>query len=58
MELHHKKHHQAYVTNYNAALEKLADAEVRAGGPSRARLCTANSPWQKQDMAISLPAER
>jgi superoxide dismutase len=29
MELHHKKHHQAYVTNYNAALGKLADAEVR-----------------------------
>jgi superoxide dismutase len=29
MELHHKKHHQAYVTNYNAALHKLHDAEVR-----------------------------
>lgn len=29
MELHHKKHHQAYVTNFNAALEKLAAAEVR-----------------------------
>lgn len=28
MELHHKKHHQAYVTNFNAALEKLAAAEV------------------------------
>ncbi|XP_037032275.1 superoxide dismutase [Mn], mitochondrial [Bradysia coprophila] len=26
MELHHKKHHQAYVTNYNAAEEQLADA--------------------------------
>lgn len=30
MELHHKKHHQAYVTNFNAALSKLAEAEVRA----------------------------
>ena len=27
MELHHKKHHQAYVTNLNAALEQYAAAE-------------------------------
>jgi len=27
MELHHKKHHQAYVNNLNAALEKYAAAE-------------------------------
>lgn len=26
MEIHHSKHHQAYVTNYNAALEKLKTA--------------------------------
>ena len=26
MELHHKKHHQTYVNNYNAAEEKLLDA--------------------------------
>jgi superoxide dismutase, Fe-Mn family len=26
MELHHSKHHQAYVTNYNAAKEQLDDA--------------------------------
>ncbi|KAM1126348.1 hypothetical protein ACFX2B_041040 [Malus domestica] len=26
MELHHKKHHQAYITNYNKALEQLHDA--------------------------------
>src|SRR5690625_4668688 len=26
MELHHSKHHQAYVTGANAALEKMAEA--------------------------------
>lgn len=29
MELHHKKHHNTYVTNLNACLEKYADAESR-----------------------------
>ncbi|TYZ68350.1 hypothetical protein PybrP1_012568 [[Pythium] brassicae (nom. inval.)] len=27
MQLHHQKHHQAYVTNYNAAREQFAEAE-------------------------------
>ncbi|KAJ0399073.1 hypothetical protein P43SY_008693 [Pythium insidiosum] len=27
MQLHHQKHHQAYVTNYNVALEQHAEAE-------------------------------
>lgn len=26
MEIHHKKHHQTYVNNYNAAEEKLGNA--------------------------------
>jgi superoxide dismutase len=30
MQLHHKKHHQAYVTNLNVALEKYADAEKKS----------------------------
>jgi Fe-Mn family superoxide dismutase len=29
LELHHKKHHAAYVTGANAALEKLAEARAR-----------------------------
>jgi Fe-Mn family superoxide dismutase len=29
MELHYKKHHQAYVTNLNAALEKAHEAEAK-----------------------------
>ena len=29
MELHHKKHHQAYVTNLNKALEQYAEAEQK-----------------------------
>ena len=34
MELHHKKHHQAYVSNLNAALEKAADAEAKGDLPA------------------------
>jgi len=29
MELHHSKHHQAYVNNYNAAMEKMANAVAK-----------------------------
>ena len=29
MELHYKKHHQAYVNNANTALEQLAEAEAK-----------------------------
>ena len=31
MELHHGKHHQAYVTNLNAALEKYPDLQSKSG---------------------------
>ncbi|KAM7499444.1 hypothetical protein LguiA_023858 [Lonicera macranthoides] len=32
MKLHHQKHHQTYITNYNRALEHLDDAMSRGGG--------------------------
>lgn len=31
MQLHHQKHHNAYVTNLNAALEKYEQAEAKRG---------------------------
>lgn len=33
MQIHHQKHHQAYVTNYNKALEQL-DAAIAKGDAS------------------------
>lgn len=29
MQLHHAKHHNAYVTNFNIAVEKYAEAEAK-----------------------------
>ena len=30
MQIHHSKHHAAYVNNYNIAEEKLADAQAKS----------------------------
>jgi Fe-Mn family superoxide dismutase len=38
MQIHHGKHHQAYVTNLNAALEKHPTCRARAS-----RICVAAS---------------
>ncbi|GAB4827691.1 aspartate--tRNA ligase msd1, variant 2 [Ancistrocladus abbreviatus] len=38
MQLHHQKHHQTYVTNYNKALEQLAKAMTIGDAPTIAKL--------------------
>lgn len=38
MELHHDKHHAAYVTGANTALEKMADARANGDGAAAAKL--------------------
>lgn len=35
MELHHSKHHQTYVNSYNAALEKLEEAQSKSDIPTQ-----------------------
>ena len=46
MELHHSKHHQAYVTGANAALEAMAEA--------RAQENFGNLPKLQKDLAFNL----
>ncbi|KAL3732458.1 hypothetical protein ACJRO7_029173 [Eucalyptus globulus] len=41
MQLHHQKHHQAYVTNYNKALEQLHDAMSKGDAPAVVKLQSA-----------------
>lgn len=41
MELHHQKHHQAYVTNYNKALEQLEGAIAKGDASAVVKLQSA-----------------
>ena len=41
MQLHHQKHHQAYITNYNKALEQLEDAIAKGDSSSVVKLQSA-----------------
>jgi len=41
MQLHHQKHHQTYVTNYNKALEQLDDAMSKGDASSVVKLQSA-----------------
>ncbi|PON79027.1 Manganese/iron superoxide dismutase [Parasponia andersonii] len=41
MQLHHQNHHQAYVTNYNKALEQLQDAISKGDSAAVAKLQSA-----------------
>lgn len=39
MEIHYTKHHQTYVNNLNAALEKLADATAKDDVSAQIGVC-------------------
>jgi Fe-Mn family superoxide dismutase len=41
MQLHHQKHHQTYITNYNKALEQLQDAVTKGDSASVVKLQSA-----------------
>lgn len=41
MQLHHQKHHQTYITNYNKALEQLHDAINNGDSHTVAKLQSA-----------------
>ena len=41
MELHHSKHHNAYVTNYNKALEQWAEAEKNQDSLAAPKIASA-----------------
>lgn len=41
MKLHHQKHHQTYVTNYNKALEQLDEAINKGDAPTVVKLQSA-----------------
>lgn len=41
MQLHHQKHHQTYITNYNKALEQLDEAVNKGDAPTVVKLQSA-----------------
>lgn len=41
MQLHHQKHHQTYITNYNKALEQLDDAISKGDASTAVKLQSA-----------------
>lgn len=59
MQLHHQKHHQAYITNYNKALEQLQDAVGKGDSPAVVKLQSAikfngGGPFPSFSLPLSL----
>lgn len=55
MELHHGKHHQAYVTNLKAALEKMDEA-VEAGDDAAVHDIHTKACIKGSNVASPLPS--
>jgi len=55
MELHHSKHHQAYVNGLNAATEQMADAADKGDVKTMTKLTKAIKVRQRNSVLAAAP---